>query len=118
MRYREPDVRDACDGIIGRSMKEWMKGRRPPTSTKRHLMEKAAALTAGGVREPELWTLVLAGLREAGAALYGVLAREPRLLSMEMYVGIGSHTGHHLHMANCELLYSSSGGVGMLSLMG
>jgi hypothetical protein len=118
MRYREPDVRDACDGIIGRSMKEWVDGRRPPASTKRQIMGKAAGFTAGSLREPELWSLVLVALREAAAALYGVLAREPRVLSMEMDVGMAAYAGHHLHEANYELLYSSSGGVGMLSLMG
>lgn len=118
MRCPDRGVRDASDGIIARSMKQWVNSHRPPTSTKRQIMGRAAAMASGDGREPELWSIIFHGLRETGGVLYRVLAREPRLLSVPVDGSRGSRTGNQFYMANYELLYSSSGGVGMLSLMG
>jgi hypothetical protein len=118
MRCHEPGMQDACDGIIGRAMKQWVSRHRPPAIAKRQVMQKAAALASPEASEAQIWSLVVFGMRVAGCALYRILAREPRLLSVAAEGGMAPHASIHLHMANFELLYSSSGGVGMLSLMG
>lgn len=61
---------------------------------------------------------LFANMRNAGMLLYRLFAREPFFASTPATAPVNPAAGRYLHMADHELLYSSAGGVGMLSLMG
>jgi hypothetical protein len=118
MRYREPDERDPFDPVIARAMKQWVNRHPTPPAMKREILRRAAMLAPFETGTENLLGFVIVNLKGAGTLLYRLFAREAFLVSTPATAHVSSAAGRYLHMADHELIYSSAGGVGMLSLMG